>query len=54
MIWQHWLARVEYRFADYGTLSSTLLQGPTTNIDAFTSDVKLKTHSVLVGLAYKF
>jgi outer membrane immunogenic protein len=54
VVWQNWLARAEYRYANYGTFTSLLLPGPTSNLDAVTSNVKLQTHSLLLGLAYKF
>jgi outer membrane immunogenic protein len=54
MFARNWLVRGEYRFADYGTMSSVLMPGPTINIDAFSSNVRLQTHTVLVGVAYKF
>jgi outer membrane immunogenic protein len=53
----HWLARAEYRYADYGHSSFTTARtgidrdvNPT--VDVF--DVALRTHTVNFGLAYKF
>lgn len=50
-VWGNWLARAEYRYADYGTMSNTHFAG---TIDQFNASVKVKTHTGLVGLAYKF
>lgn len=44
------VGRVEYRYADYGTFTSTY--GSAANI-AVTSDIALRTHTVLVGLGVK-
>ena len=54
MIAPNWLLRGEYRYADYGVFSFTQLQGPTSNIDAYSADVHYRTHTGLVGIAYKF
>jgi hypothetical protein len=35
-------------------MSSVLMQGPSINIDTFSSNVRLQTHTVLAGVAYKF
>jgi outer membrane immunogenic protein len=47
---RNWSAKVEYLYADFGTLSSLFLRQP----GAFPFDVSLKTHIVRVGLNYKF
>ncbi|HMF23809.1 MAG TPA: outer membrane beta-barrel protein [Pseudolabrys sp.] len=53
-VWGHWLARGEYRYTDFGTapfiISRTINGLPF--LDNF--DVKLRTHTVTFGLAYKF
>lgn len=56
MLSPNWLLRGEYRYADYGTFSFTQLQGPPAinNVDAYTASVHYRTHTALVGLAYKF
>jgi len=54
MLAPNWLLRGEYRYADYGNLNFVQLQGPVINADAFTASVKYRTHTALVGLAYKF
>ena len=49
-LWGPWLARAEYRYADFGALGSTIFA---TSVDAVNYDVKLRTHILLTGLAYK-
>jgi outer membrane immunogenic protein len=51
MLWGNWVARAEYRFADYGNIGFTFPPAPTTG---FTSNISLKTNTALVGLGYKF
>jgi outer membrane immunogenic protein len=53
MITPQWLARAEYRYADYGTFNSTLFTG-FGNVDALSFDTKLRTQTALIGVAYKF
>jgi outer membrane immunogenic protein len=54
VLWNNWLVRSEYRYSDYGNVSfsdtSTVFFAPATA----TYDIKLKTHTVVFGLAYKF
>lgn len=50
MVWGNWLARAEYRYADFGTWRSTYFTGAA----AAVIDAKLRTNTVSVGLAYKF
>jgi outer membrane immunogenic protein len=57
VLWRHWLARAEYRYADFGTASFNIARSSTRPdldpiVDVF--DVKLRTHTVSFGLAYKF
>jgi outer membrane immunogenic protein len=47
----NWRARAEYRYADYGTVTQTFF---TNTLDSVTADIRLKTHTALVGLAYAF
>jgi len=53
-LWHHWLARAEYRYADFGSESFTMARtgiiGPI--VDNY--DVRLRTHTLNFGLAYKF
>jgi outer membrane immunogenic protein len=53
----HWLARGEYRYADFGTRSFTIARSsdePELNPTVNTFDVKLRTHTLTFGLAYQF
>lgn len=57
--WQNWLARVEYRYADYGTFSATdtrscsaCVAGPASETISY--DVRLRTHTIMFGVAYQF
>jgi outer membrane immunogenic protein len=49
----NWLGRVEYRYANYGN-NIGFSFFPATTIDTATGNVGLQTHTVTVGLAYKF
>lgn len=52
----NWLARGEYRYADYGSTSGTLF-GSSTGVgsgDAILATVRLRSNIGLLGLAYKF
>lgn len=55
-LWDRWLARAEYRYADFGAEAFTLARtGPglvASAVDNF--EVKVRTHTASVGLAYKF
>lgn len=56
-LWQQWLARAEYRYADFGTPSFTINRSsirPAFNPVMDTFEVELRTHTVTFGLAYKF
>ena len=57
-LWGHWLARAEYRYADFGTSSFAVARAGTEITSAFASvdtvDVSLRTHTATFGLAYKF
>jgi outer membrane immunogenic protein len=57
MLWSNWLTRIEYRYADYGTFSYTLFPGVGAcgvGCDTINAETTLRTHTVLVGFAYKF
>jgi outer membrane immunogenic protein len=57
LLWSNWLMRIEYRYADYGTLDFTLFPGAGAcgaGCDTITAEATLRTHTVLVGFAYKF
>ncbi len=47
----NWLARVEYRYADFDNAGHTFFSS--SGDDVF-MDVKVRTHTALFGLAYKF
>jgi outer membrane immunogenic protein len=52
----NWLARGEYRYADYGSTSGTLFGSPSAvgSGDAILATVRLRSNIGLLGLAYKF
>jgi outer membrane immunogenic protein len=47
----NWSARGEYRYADYGTWRTTFGSPGTL---AVTTDIRMRTHTALFGLAYTF
>jgi outer membrane immunogenic protein len=47
----NWSARGEYRYSDYGTWRTTLGTPATL---ALTTDIRMRTHTALFGLAYTF
>lgn len=47
----NWLARVEYRYADFGSVDHTFFTGSGDDVSAA---VKVRTHTALFGVAYKF
>lgn len=49
--WGNWLGRVEYRYADYGHVDHSFFAN---TIDQVGMTESLRTHTVLVGLGYKF
>jgi outer membrane immunogenic protein len=56
MLWSNWLMRIEYRYADYGTFDFTLFPGFGAcgqGCDTIAAEATLRTHTVLVGFAYK-
>ncbi|MCP3462516.1 outer membrane protein [Bradyrhizobium sp. CCGUVB23] len=50
-VWSNWLARAEYRYADFGHVDHEFF--PQT-VDSVFMNQSLKTHAVSVGLAYQF
>jgi len=50
-LWGNWLGRAEYRYADYGTISNTVFPNV---VDSVSYDLRLRTQTALVGLAYRF
>jgi outer membrane immunogenic protein len=47
----HWLARIEYRYADFGNVTNVLPPAPHSGM---ISNVSVKTNTALLGLAYKW
>ena len=50
----HFLARAEYRYANYGTFSFTAFPAVPNRSFGANADLITSTHTVTVGLAYKF
>jgi outer membrane immunogenic protein len=50
-LWGNWLGRAEYRYADFGNRNDTFFAG---TFDAVRANTSLKTHTVQIGVAYKF
>jgi outer membrane immunogenic protein len=51
-VWGNWSARAEYRYADYGTVTSTDVRTGPTGLTV-TYDLPVKSHTMSLGLAYK-
>jgi outer membrane immunogenic protein len=54
---EHWLARAEYRYADFGAPSFIIARSsirPLFNPSIDTFDVRMRTHTATFGVAYKF
>jgi len=51
MLSSNWIARAEYRYADFGSIGFIFPPAPATG---FTSTVSLKTNTALLGFGYKF
>ena len=51
-LWNNWLLRAEYRYADYGTIAHTFFAG--SNIDEVAMEAAVKSNTALLGIAYKF
>jgi outer membrane immunogenic protein len=47
----NWIGRLEYRYADYGKINHDFFPG---TIDDIVMNESLRTHTVSVGIAYKF
>jgi len=52
LLWNHWLLRAEYRYADYATINHAFFAG--SGIDEFAMALSLKTNTAVIGLGYKF
>jgi outer membrane immunogenic protein len=53
VLWNHWLGRVEYRYADFGSVANNLPLSAGVG-QSFTGNIRVKTNTALLGLAYKF
>jgi outer membrane immunogenic protein len=57
-LWSNWIARAEYRYADFGTITNTDFRAGSPSVGGFplavTYNLALKTHTATFGLAYKF
>lgn len=54
-VWGHWLARIEYRYADFGTFTQPFFPPCGAFCDQrFTANVRVRTEMLNLGLAYKF
>ncbi|KJC48992.1 outer membrane beta-barrel protein [Bradyrhizobium sp. LTSP857] len=57
VLWGNWLARAEYRYADYGKASFTVARSSTNpdfNPSINTWDVAMRTHLATFGVTYRF
>jgi outer membrane immunogenic protein len=54
MLTPNWIARGEYRYSDYGTVSNTDVRTSPTGIQTVKYDLSTKIHVATFGLAYKF
>lgn len=50
----HWIARSEYRYADFGTSSFSIVRSATDGLRVDDFDAKMRVHKATFGLAYKF
>jgi len=54
LLWSNWIARAEYRYSNYGTISNTDVRTSVFGTQTVAYDVKVQTHTATFGLAYKF
>jgi outer membrane immunogenic protein len=54
MLWGNWIARGEYRYADFGTISNTDTRSAGGPPFIVSYDVRVRTHTATLGVAYKF
>jgi len=57
VLWGNWLARAEYRYADYGKTAFTVARSSTNpdfNPSVNTYDVAMRTHLATFGVTYRF
>jgi outer membrane immunogenic protein len=53
-LWSNWIARAEYRYSDFGTITNTDVRSGPLRPLTVTYDLAVRTHTATVGLAYKF
>lgn len=54
-VWGNWLLRAEYRYANYGKVDGTLpLNLTAIDYNTYRMKLKVQTHTLALGLAYKF
>jgi opacity protein-like surface antigen len=49
MLWSNWVARAEYRYADFGTITSTNTRTGVNGPEIVTYGVAVRTHTALFG-----
>lgn len=54
MLWTHWIARAEYRYADFGTVTNADTRGIPGLTQVATYTTHVTSHTATLGLAYKF
>jgi outer membrane immunogenic protein len=54
MVWSRWMLRGEYRYSDYGTFGFTNFRVTPFGPEAYSYDLRLKTHTLTFGIARKF
>lgn len=58
MLSAHWIVRLEYSYANFGTFTHTFFPAafsiPGNFDDRWTADIRNQTHTVNVGLSYRF
>jgi len=54
MMWRNWIARGEYRYADFGTVTDTDTRAIPGVTQVATYSTAVKTHMATLGLAYRF
>jgi outer membrane immunogenic protein len=54
MLWQNWIVRGEYRYADFGTITNTDTRNLAPAFITITDTLRLRTQTATFGIAYKF
>ena len=50
----HWIARLEYRYSDFGTVSNTSTAAAGAFWNGYSNDHDITEHAVRIGLSYRF